>query len=905
MIRVYLFYYLYFLFIFKIILESLTIQCETILNRRAKLLISLKDAIQQFNQTPSFDLDRLNQLSIAIEALKKRQEYFDSFLEKAKRTDFKDQRINFKDQRINFKDQRINFNDQRTNFNDQRTNFKDQSPKNKDDDFEFVDTTHFEIYNAQLVWNLSNRDIVFKFIDELIVQQKKWFSQSRTGQLLMRKMSQPLNFPDVLVQETPDKLKTAFNSKNITSPGADTDIKEAINLFFESLLNSNPNDNSSPNSNSKATDTNDSNPFTALPEINEKFARKRPTNNEYDFRSPIQFRDFETISVPRVIDVSFFNPQLCFFTPTHSIPGAILVTACEAKVEFSPIFDRSVDLKFSNDTEKEENNEKRNSEVVYDAKIGTRTRISLQKSSIFCGSKVNFPEWPAAFLKKIYIQELNGLQRLTTDTEIISIYDVSNAAYRWTDKSPKLQIFGHGDIIKFTSNGLSLTTTSENFRNFLDVILNLLVYRDLNQTIRSEKLENLLHVAKLSDRQTFATKMESCRENLDLIRYKLLKRQEFEISHRAVENLIDSFDQTERELALIGQAMRLIQASRDEEELNQHQRRIRLTLHIMIDRIQWSILGSPGFDNFKLQFQSICNISLRGISNRWISKEDGSMENTFEIGSANFINQLPNPFYRNVLRPFDFHNGQNGLQLKATVDYGCLLRFYAKSRFPADGIVVLDHVEVDLSPMQFQLTFDIATQIYKFFIPESIKKKSKTTEEIVSSKNLPSRTLSSQPRARTRTSTSTSANEQLRLAADQNNEQNVMFVYVKVPPSQHLVSYKGSGSSSLLDINKFILSLPEMEYQNRLWSWPEFFNQLRRDIIIVLLKNAGSLFKDKIKKLGQKNVPDEDGPDDQDEIYLRTLARKEKLNVLDDHVPDHIETPDERKKKNLIVFGKK
>lgn len=864
-------------------------------------------------------MDRLNQLSIAIEALKKRQEYFDSFLEKAKRTDFKDQRTDLKDQKTDFKDQKTNFRDQKTNFKDQNTDFKDQSPKNEDDDFEFVDTTHFEIYNAQLVWNLSNRDIVFKFIDELIVQQKKWFSQSRTGQLLMRKMSQPLNFSDVPnpVQEIPDKLKTSFNPKNITSPGADTDIKEAINLFFESLLNTKCNDNSSPNSKSKTTNANDNdnNPFTALPEINEKFARKRP-NNDYDFRCPIQFRDFETISVPRVIDVSFFNPQLCFFTPTHSIPGVILVTAREAKVEFSPIFDRRIDLKFSsksNDNEKEENNEKRNSEVVYDAKIGTRTRISLQKSSIFCGSKVNFPEWPAAFLKKIYIQELNGLQRLTTDTEIILIYDVSNAAYRWTEKSPKLRIFGHGDMLKFTSNGLSLTTTSENFRNFLDVILNLLVYRDLNQTIRSEKLENLLHTAKLSDRHTFATKMETCRVSLDLIRYQLLNRQEFEISHRAVENLIDSFDQTERELALIGQAMRLIQASRDEEELNQHQRRIRLTLHIVIDRIQWSLLvltdesGSSGIDNFNLHFQPICNISLRGISNRWISKEDGSMENTFEIGSANFINQLPNPFYRNVLRPFDLHNGQNGLQLKATVDYGCLLRFYAKSRFPANGIVVLDHVEVDLSPMQFQLTFDIATQIYKFFIPESIKKKSKTTEEPVSSKNsnLLPRTLSSQPRARTQTNTSTSANEQLRLATDQNNEQNVMFVYVKVPPSQHLVSYKGSGSSSLLDINKFILSLPEMEYQNRLWSWPEFFNQLRRDIIIVLLKNAGSLFKDKIKKLGQKNVPDEDGPDDQDEIYLRTLARKEKLNVLDNHVSGHIETPGERKKKNLIVFGKK
>ena len=131
-------------------------------------------------------------------------------------------------------------------------------------------------------------------------------------------------------------------------------------------------------------------------------------------------------------------------------------------------------------------------------------------------------------------------------------------------------------------------------------------------------------------------------------------------------------------------------------------------------------------------------------------------------------------------------------------------------------------------------------------------------------------------------------------------EKNVLFVYVKVPPSQHLVSYKGSGRSSLLDIDKFILSLPEMEYNNRLWSWPEFFNQLRKDTIIVLLKNAGSLFKDKIRKLGKKNVPE--GPEDneRDEQYLRNLARKNKIDVLN----NNYETSDERDQKNFLVFGK-
>lgn len=67
------------------------------------------------------------------------------------------------------------------------------------------------------------------------------------------------------------------------------------------------------------------------------------------------------------------------------------------------------------------------------------------------------------------------------------------------------------------------------------------------------------------------------------------------------------------------------------------------------------------------------------------------------------------------------------------------------------------------------------------------------------------------------------------------------------------------------------------------------------DSIVVLLKNAGSLFKDKIKKLGKSNVPE-------DEQYIRNLALKEKINLEDDGADGAQE--DETKSKNFLVFGK-
>ena len=376
------------------------------------------------------------------------------------------------------------------------------------------------------------------------------------------------------------------------------------------------------------------------------------------------------------------------------------------------------------------------------------------------------------------------------------------------------------------------------------------------------------------------------------MRCQILGRRDFELSPAEIDALLESFDRTERELALLGEVMRMIQASR--EKLNQ--KRTRLTLDVLIERLQWTLLVSrlnePSFD-----LQPACRISIQDISNRWVSKEDGSMENTFEIGAAHFINQLPVPFYRNVLRPFDVHHGQDGLQLKATVDYGCLMRFFAKSRLPVNGIIVLDHVEVDLSPLQLQLTFDIATQIYQFFLPGRGRKTPPADDD----KEPLDRAASTRPRTRTDMS-ETVADGLFDEAVEmkQRAEQGVFFVYVKVPPSQHLVSYKGTGRSSLLDIDRFILSLPEMEYNNKLWSWPEFFNQLRKDTIVVLLKNAGSLFKDKIKKLGKRNLPElPESVLNDDELYLKKLAKKEKIDVLDDE-PDAVQ----RDQKNFLVFGK-
>lgn len=768
------------------LLDSLQAQCMTVADRRKSLLESFSLATKELNRCdPELDRNHYNRLVNTLIALQNRKRYFDSFLVK-------------------------------TNFD------LGQSAYSMADlmDSDLSDMSHFEIYNAQLVWHIFNRDIVFKLVDELFVHQKKRFSQNRNGWLLMRKLISKTKSPE----NSPTLLQSPLHSARTQSSFC-LSPNEAIDSFFEALL-----ERKSP----KIGDDSTTAPFVAHSEP----VKSHHSNfhEKLDLRSPKMLRNPEEVFIPRVVEVNFYNPQLHLFTPSFLPSGSMVITAKQAKVEFSPIWDRRL---YNINLEKSE------IEVLDDFKIGTRTKVSLKNSTFYSASSEDYTVWPSQILAHCYLRDALALEqilkRITEDTGVVLVYDVSNVGYIKTGDSPHFDNFGHGDTISFSTNGLSLTTKSCQFRAILDVIVNLLVYRDANQEIRSQKLETILIAANLTDRRTFALKTIELRQKLDHLRQIILNAHELHLSKLRFKEVLLEFDETERELAFLGEALRIIQASN--EQLNQ--RRTRLTLKVNIDRIQWTLMmPTTSAPSLSPTAYPICHIALEGITNRWISKEDGSMENTFEIKTASFLNQLSNPFYRNVLKAFDVTDPLAGTRLKATVNYGCLIRFFAKSRLPVNGIVVLDHVELDLSPLQLQLTLDIAQNIFKFFFPETIKKGASDgiafidadigTDAAGNNRLSRSNTVS---RRRERTRTEISVESTSLLADDSRMEAlqmksraqyNVFFVYVKVPASQHLLSYKGTGKTSIMDIDRFVLDLPDFEYQNKLWSWPEFFNQLRK-----------------------------------------------------------------------------
>ena len=105
-------------------------------------------------------------------------------------------------------------------------------------------------------------------------------------------------------------------------------------------------------------------------------------------------------------------------------------------------------------------------------------------------------------------------------------------------------------------------------------------------------------------------------------------------------------------------------------------------------------------------------------------------------------------------------------------------------------------------------------------------------------------------------------------------------------------------------MENFLLKLPSFEYHNELLTWRELLLQVRKDALFVLMRNAGSLLVEKMKRIGQSSLPEDEDP-------MNVYYKLEELP--DDPLPSDIDEEDEQadgeekreeeQKKMTLLFG--
>lgn len=475
-----------------------------------------------------------------------------------------------------------------------------------------------------------------------------------------------------------------------------------------------------------------------------------------DMRSPLELVD-EAVSLKVYSEVHFVNVQ--FFLADPSGNTAIISTP-NTLIEIGELLDGTAGSTSESFREKS-------------AVIGSRTKAALEKASIFV-SKTGLSK--------------TEYEMILPETNIYFCYNASNTIYSPStgDLSKAASLgFGDGDTINILAPGLKLFMDSPQYCIMYALIVNLLVYRDPRQKERAEQLDSLVLARDILDKDKIIRTLEDLQDRVVRMESALLNYSfgTTNLNESKFAARLEKLNELEEALCLIFDSVSSIKSSA--EKLTKKQ--TRLELQIVIDHIQWTLTHPDRSPMVSLTLQDIRNV--------WISNEDGSMSDLTEIGVILATNKSPDSFYKTLIEPLP-----QGFYTKAISSAMSqqIIRFYWKAIPPVGGIPIIEHVELNMSPLTIRLSRKITSEIFTFFFPtqpeeEAVQPSIDDTEfamvhaqEALERKGTLSRTGSIKGAASlSRMESMEEILDMKKRAAD-----HCSFVFIKIPASQHYVSYK-------------------------------------------------------------------------------------------------------------------
>lgn len=391
-----------------------------------------------------------------------------------------------------------------------------------------------------------------------------------------------------------------------------------------------------------------------------------------------------------------------------------------------------------------------------------------------------------------------------------------------------------------------LQSTSKQYSALCDLIGSLLVYNDPKRKMYLEMVQGMV----------FALMKTNEKDWYHILKAVEVLQRQTKLNRKMTETTIltgkfpanTSSIAPSLQLLILMDSMKRLASQQNQKNTSS----VKQSSKILVEsqKISWKILLDDG--------SVLCELSLLGASFHMSNYEDQSRMNNLEFDQLILVNCLPKPYYRALIAPYQPDPSKEivlGGRYK-------MLRVYWRELAPVAGIAMMEHLEINLFPLVFQMTFEVAKFLMEYFYP----KQRKNSKNAISASNSKSRLESNEAagsentifrqstanrtgpsesqgtnsdlRTRPQSRTSSSLVEQqsqnldwmgsdVKLMKDRASS-NRTFVYIKVPGSTHCVSYHGEKEKNIEDLDQFVLKLPTLEYHNKTWTWLEFMLQVRR-----------------------------------------------------------------------------
>ena len=240
------------------------------------------------------------------------------------------------------------------------------------------------------------------------------------------------------------------------------------------------------------------------------------------------------------------------------------------------------------------------------------------------------------------------------------------------------------------------------------IVLDLLLYNEPLEKVRSERLEKIMLASDFSDLTGAAEMVSNLQARIQQleeikihfqIHAKYLDKQGWE-DRLAIEHDLTS---CEDELFFMMKAITTSQRKNDDRAQTSQTTGL-LRWYLSASEIVWHLM--------KNKEDALMEIQLNNAAYDRTDNSDGSNHNSMEIERIHGLNLLPDALYPEMIGPYlesgrKFVHGQDPKMLKVNWH----------SLEPIAGIPVLDQFEVDLFPLKIQLERDVGQKLFEYIFP--------------------------------------------------------------------------------------------------------------------------------------------------------------------------------------------
>lgn len=424
------------------------------------------------------------------------------------------------------------------------------------------------------------------------------------------------------------------------------------------------------------------------------------------------------------------------------------------------------------------------------------------------------------------------------------------------------------------------------------IVTDLLIHSKTDRDVLMDKLSKIVSLSDANDFQGLDQRVKTLQDSIRSNRTMILRIQQKDVSLNENEKQILSYAEIDLEKMKLELMFLMRSVCLRSSKLNTNKENVKFW-NISIGQIIWHLLSD--------QRKPFIDIAVANSKLIRIDSTDSVHSNKIEVEMVQAFNLIENTFYPDLLRPYvELKDSEKSTKANESddnkKDKRPIVAITWKMLAPIGGISIIQQANFNIQPIKIQLDYETARNLFSYVFPkdeaESLlasnldddNKDKKDTKQNKALSKIIGRSKKSQSLSDVTTSLYASDDmsmnsdmdgssinlsaEEGKLKKSLKNTDNTQvddvslimsrsskylsIVSINMEECKMSISFKAPKHLLILDVHNLDLTVPTLEFRNKLWSGEDFVLKLRKEVIRIILTNTGRIIGNKFKHRRRK-----------------------------------------------------